>query len=302
MYTITGATGHIGRIIAELLLSKGEKVRVIGRSAERLQPLVDKGAEAVVADLNDTAAITKAFTGAKAVFTMIPPNSTANNIREYQNQIGESLATAVKNSGVKYVVNLSSLGAHLTEGTGIILGLHDQEQRMNKLDGVNILHLRPTFFMENNFGQIGIINNMGVMGSPAKPDLNLSQIATKDIGAYAYERLTRLDFTGKSSRELFGPDEVTMNDMASLIGRAIGRDDLKYVQFSYEDSRKAMVGMGISESVADSYIDMNRGFNEGKMQPSEKKTKENTTPTTVKEFVNIFAQVYKAQQTEVASA
>jgi uncharacterized protein YbjT (DUF2867 family) len=297
MYTIAGATGHIGHIIAELLLKKGEKVRVIGRSAERLQPLVDKGAEAVVADLTDTTAVTKAFTGAKAVFILIPPNPSAKNVREFQNQIGESLATAIKNSGVKYVVNLSSLGAHLSEGTGIILGLHDQELRLNKLEGVNILHLRPTFFMENIFGQIGIIKNMGVMGSPVNPDLPISQISTRDIAEYAFNRLTQLDFEGKSSRELFGPDVVSMSEMASIIGKAIGKEDLKFVQFSYEDSTKAILGMGMSEDVANNLVALNRAFNDDILKPTEKRTEENTTSTTVKEFANIFAQVYEAQQT-----
>ncbi len=294
MYTITGATGHTGRMVAELLLSKGEKVRAVGRSAEKLQPLVDKGAESVVADLMDTAAMTKAFKGAKAVYLMTPPNPTVDNIREFQNKIGESLARAVKNSGVKHVVNLSSMGAHISKGTGIILGLYDQEQRLNKLDGVNVIHLRPTFFLENNFMQIDIIKNSGIMGYATKPDLPMPQIATKDIAEYAVDRLLKLDFDGKSSRELFGAEEVTMNEMATIIGKAIGKEDLKFVQFSYEDTKKAMMGMGISEDVADNLLALNRAFNEGTFQPTEKRTAENTTPTTIEEFANIFAQVYNS--------
>lgn len=295
MYTIAGATGHIGRMIAEILLAKGEKVRAISRSAERLQPLTDKGAEAMVADLMDTDAIAKAFTGAKAVYLMTPPNPTVRNIRGFQNKVGESLATAVKKSGVTHVVNLSSMGAHLSDGVGVIKGLHDQEQRLNKLKGVNVLHLRPTFFMENNLTQIETIKSHGIMGSPTNPDLPQSQIATKDIAEYAVERLMKLDFKGKSSRELFGDGEVTMNKVAFIFGKAIGKDDLKFVQFSYEDTKKAMLGMGISEDVADNLIELNRAFNEGTWRPTETRSAENTTPTTIEEFANIFARIYNSR-------
>src|SRR3989338_3021085 len=106
MYAITGATGNTGRRITEMLLSQGKKIRVIGRDAVRLKPLVDKGAEAFTGSLDDAAAMTRAFTGAKAVYAMIPPNPITKNLRAYQNQIGEALATAIAKARVPFVVNL----------------------------------------------------------------------------------------------------------------------------------------------------------------------------------------------------
>lgn len=128
MYVITGATGNIGKRIAENLLARGEEVNVVGRSAERLQPLVDKGATACVGSVEDTAFLTGAFSGCKAAFLMIPPDYQAEDFRGYQNRVGESIANALKDGGLEYVVNLSSLGAHLSERTGPILGLRDQER------------------------------------------------------------------------------------------------------------------------------------------------------------------------------
>src|ERR1700690_4353349 len=129
---------------------------------------------------------------------MIPPNYTASNFRAYQNSIGVSIAEAIGKSGVKYIVNLSSQGAHLPEKTGPIKGLRDQEERLNKLRGVNSLHLRPTYFMENLLVNIEMIRNMNIMGSAIRGDLKFPIIATKDIAQFAVDRLLKRDFAGTS--------------------------------------------------------------------------------------------------------
>lgn len=294
MYAITGATGKTGRQVAEILLAKGEKVRAIGRSKNRLQSLVDKGAEAFVADVLDTAAMIKAYTGVKAAYVLVPPDVTATDYRAYYNQVVESVAIAVEKAGVKHVVTLSSIGAHLPKGVGVVGGLYDMEQRFNKLKGVNVLHLRPSFFMENTMMQIQPIKSLGVMASAQKGDIRVPMIATKDIANFAAERLLKLDFAGKSVRELLGPKEVTMNEVAKAIGKAIGKDDLRYVQASYDDTIKALVGMGVSASVAEGYVELSRAFNEGIARPTEKRSKANTTATTLEEFAQKFAAVYQA--------
>lgn len=293
MYAICGASGNIGRMVAEQLLRKGEEVRVIGRSEERLKPLVNMGAEARVADLADTSALTRAFEGAEAVYTLIPPNMNAPDVRKYQTEIGESIAKAIQDSGVKNVVNLSSMGAHLPSGTGVVTGLHDQEERLNQLEGVNVMHLRPTFFMENHLWQIDSIKQNGMMATPQDPNKPVPQIATSDIADQVVRHLTNRDFKGHTTRELLGPGEVTLNDVATAIGQAIGKDDLKCVQVSYDDTREHLLKMGVSESVADNMLELYRAFDEGKMKPTEPRSAQNTTPTTINNFSEIFAKMYK---------
>ncbi|MBI5379011.1 MAG: NAD(P)H-binding protein [Nitrospirae bacterium] len=294
MYTITGATGNTGKKIAEALIAKGQGVRVIGRSAERLRPLADKGAEPFIGSLEDASALTRAFTGMKAVYVMIPPNYQAENFRAYQNKVGEALSTAIAAAQVPYVVNLSSLGAHLPEKTGPIKGLYAMEQRLNKLDRAHVLHLRPTYFMENLFWSIHLIKTMGMNGSPLRGDLPIPMIATKDIAAEAIERLLRLDFAGKSTKELLGQRDLTMPETTRILGKAIGKPDLPYAQFSYEDAEKAMVGMGLSIDMARSFNEMYRAFNEGTLKPTEARSERNTTPTSIEEFSQVFAAAYKS--------
>ena len=221
-YVILGASGNTGSIVADVLLSKGEKVRVVGRDAGRLQRFVDKGAEAFTAELTDVAALTKAFSDARAAYLLLPPVKS----RETQNRESDSVAKAVKESGLRYAVHLSSYGAQVSENTGPHVGLHASEEKLNAISGLNVLHLRAGYFMENNLALIGMIQGMGLVGSALIPDLKLPMAATRDVGDYAAQRLLHLDFSGKQTRELLGERDLSMTEVAAVIGRAIGKPDL----------------------------------------------------------------------------
>jgi len=289
MYVITGATGNIGSKTADILLTKGENVRVVGRSAARLQTFVDHGAEAAVGDLKDGVFAARAFSGATAVFTMIPPNYTAPDFRAYQNEVSDALAAGIDKAGVKYVVNLSSQGADLSEGSGPILGLREQELCFKRLGEVNILHLRPTYFMENLLMNIPLINRMGIAGSAVHGDLKFAMIATSDIASCVAERLVKRDFAGKTVQDLLGERDLSLSEAVAIIGRRIGKPDLKYVQFLYEDAAKGMMEMGISEDASSLFIEMCEALNNGLFSVGLKRTAENTTPTSIEEFAETFA-------------
>ncbi len=296
MYAIMGATGNVGGKTADLLLTRGEKIRVIARSEEKLRPFKVRGAEIAEGDAMDTGFLTKAFTDVDAVFTIIPPNMTASDLRGFQNEIGESIATAIRNSGVKYVVNLSSLGADIPEGTGPIKGLHDQEQRLNALAGVNVLHLRPCTFMENLLWDIDIIIGKGILGNAVRGDLKMAMIATKDIAKVAADCLMKRDFSAKSVRELLGQRDLTMDEAATIIGLKIGKPDLTYVTFSYDDTYRGMLDAGISKDVSRLFVEMIKGLNEGLFGLTKTpRTPENTTGTSFEEFADYFVTVYKAK-------
>ncbi len=293
MIAITGATGNIGGKIALDLISKGEKVRCIARGTDKLERLAGKGADTAAVDLSDTASLTKALSGAEAVFIMIPPNYGASDFRAYQNAVGESIFTAVKEAGVKTVVNLSSQGAHLADRTGPIKGLRDQEQRLNKLSGVNVLHLRPAYFMENLLTNIDMIRKQNMLGGALKADLKIPMIATQDIAKFAAERLIQKDFASIVVKDLLGQRDLSMNQVAVILGEKIGRPALKYVQFTYEDTRGALVSMGLSEDVAGLFIEMIRAFNDGLIKSH--RTPENTTETPLEEFAAAFAEILSGQ-------
>lgn len=288
---IVGATGHIGTVLAEELLKKGHEVRALGRDKTRLAALAAKGATAKSVALEDAASLADAFKGADAAFVMIPPSYSEENFSAWQDRTGEAIAKAVSQAKVAHVVDLSSVGAQHPAGTGPIAGLHRQEKRLETIAGLNVLHVRASYFMENHFWSIPTIKGAGVNGSPLRSDLSFSQVATADIGRKAAERLDRLDWKGRAVVEFGGPRELTMKEATAILGRAIGKPDLAYVQFPYEDAEKAIAGSGIRPLMAKLMVEMYRGFNEGLCRPE--------TPIrdrgaiTLEDFARGFAQAYK---------
>ena len=298
MYAITGATGNTGSAIANHLLAQGGKVRVIGRSADRLQSF--KGAEAFVADITDAGALTRAFSGAEAVYAMIPPHLTSDNYLAYQERVVEALATAIEKSGVKFVVALSSIGADKPDKTGPVVGLQRFEQRLSRVNSASVLFLRAGYFMENTLAQAGIIRATGAAAGPLRPDVKIPMIATLDIAAAAAEALSKLDFTGKQTRELLGQRDVSYAEATSIIGKAIGKPDLQYVQAGDEQLRPALMQMGMSRNVADLILELSAAINSGHVRALEPRSVNNTTPTSYETFVaEEFVPLYK-QQTAAA--
>ncbi len=291
-YAVMGATGHIGRVLTEELLKKGHSVKALGRDAEKLSRLKSKGAETLSPAFDDAKALAGAFQGVDGVFAMIPPNYTAEDFTAYQDKAGEAIVQALKESGVKHVVFLSSVGADRPEGTGPIAGLYRQEQRLNQLAGVNVLQLRPTSFLENEFHSIPVIKGHGINGSPMPGNVPLARVATKDIGEKAAEILDRLDFKGHEVFEFTGPGEYSQAELTAALGRAIGKPDLKYVQFPYEDAQKAMLGNGMKPQMADLMVEMYKAGNEGKIRPTQELTAEHRGKTTIEEFAQVFAGAY----------
>jgi uncharacterized protein YbjT (DUF2867 family) len=294
MYAIIGATGNIGSKTADLLLARGERVRVIGRDAAKLQRFVAKGAEAMVGDLKDAAFLTRALTDVSALFAMIPPAYNEVDFRAYQREVGENIVTAIKSAGVRHVVNLSSQGAELAAGTGPIVGLHDQEERLNRLDGVNVLHLRPTYFMENLLVNIPLIRERGITGSAIEGNLRFAMIATRDIAAHLAERLVKRNFGGKLVQDLLGERDLSLAEATTIIGRKIGKPELTYVQFPYGDAEAAMINMGLTPDMSRLYIEMSKALNNGLFAVNRPRTADNTTPTSMEEFAVTFAEIYGA--------
>ncbi len=288
-YVILGATGNTGSIIADFLLSKGKKVRVVGRDAERLQRFVRKGAEAFTGDVSDAVALTRAFSGARAAYLLLPPITS----REDQERESDAIAKAAKDSGLPYAVYLSSYGAHVPEGTGPVTGLHSSEQKLNAISGLNVLHLRAAYFMENNLAAIGMIQGMGIFGHALLPDLKMPMIATPDVGDYAAQRLMDLDFSGNQTRELLGERDLSMTEATAAIARGIGKPDLRYEQFSYDQMQQGLEQMGMPPKKAAVYIEMFQAINEGVLAAQEPRSRQNSTPTSFEKFVqDVFAPAY----------
>ena len=301
MYVVMGASGNTGHVVATSLLTRGEKVRVVGRNSAHLQPLASKGAEPFIADASDARALAKAFHGADSAYVMIPPNITSKDPLGYASRVSDAIVAAVKDSGTKNVVALSSIGAELPAGTGPVVGLHHLEQKLNQISSANVLYLRAGYFMENTLPQANVIRLMGSVAGPLRADLKVSMIATRDIGAAAAEALVHPAIhgttkPGKQTRELLGQADLSYDEVASILGNAIGKPGLKYVRLPDDQFRGALVQMGMSEQMANLLVEMTQALNAGTMRALESRTAQNTTPTSYATFAaEVFAPAYKQQ-------
>ena len=296
MYVVIGATGNTGSVVAEKLLAKQEKVRVVGRDEKKLERFKQKGAEAFAGDVTDAGAMARAFSGAEAAYVMVPPNLASPNVRGYQERVNDALAAALEKNGVRYAVALSSVGADKSDRTGPVLGLHALEQKLEAIAGLNVILLRAGYFMENILPQAGVIQSLGYVAGPVRSDLALPMIATRDIGAFAAEALARRDFQGKQRRELLGARDISYAQVARIVGAAIGKPDLTYQQAPAAQLKPALMQMGMSANMADLLLEMSDALNSGHMRALEPRSGHNTTPTTVETFVaEVFVPAYRTK-------
>lgn len=293
-YVITGGAGNISKPLALQLLAKKHQVTVIGRSEANLKELTAAGAIAAIGSVEDVDFLTKSFTGADAVYTMVPPTWTAADWKGYIAGIGKNYAKAIAASGVKKVVNLSSIGAHMELGCGPVSGLFHVEQALNALSGVDVKHLRPAFFYTNFLANIPMIKHMQIIGANYGENSLLSLVYPGDIADAAAEELSNLSFTGNSIRYVIS-DEKTTSEVAAILGSAIGNPALPWVNFTDEQTEAGMLQAGLSAEVAKNYAEMGAAMRNGDMTAEYNQVpKPVFGKTKLSDFAKTFAIIYNS--------
>ena len=294
-YVITGGAGNISGPLTQQLLRAGHQVTVISRSAENVQPLTALGAIAAIGSVEDPAFLEKTFTGADAVYTMVPPHFGASDWKAYIGGIGQNYAAAIRASGVKQVVNLSSVGAHLAEGAGPVSGLYRAEQALNALPDVSVVHLRPVYFYTNFLGSIGMVKHMNILGSNfGGPGFTMVLTHPADIAEIALEELQALPGSGHRYRYI-ASDERSTDQIAAVLGAAIGKPDLPWVVFSDEQALGGLLQAGLPEEVAKNYTEMGHALQAGTfMEDYWKNHPQALGKTKLEDFAATFAAAYQA--------
>jgi uncharacterized protein YbjT (DUF2867 family) len=292
---VTGATGRVGHLVAQRLLSAGHAVRAVARHADKLAPLAERGAEARVGSFQDRAFLTDALRGAKAAFVLTPVDAKLPDLNAEQHKNVVNIAAAIHDSGVRNVVLLSSWGAEVPEPIGGVIACHWFEQLLDQIDGLNAAYLRPVWFMENFLYNIGLIKTAGINGLAIKPDALFPTIATTDIATVAADYLQNLAFEGRQVHYLNGPRDYTMTEVTRILGASVGYPGLKYAQLPDSVLRKGLIsGAGLSPNGADALIEINHAINSRHLH-AEPRSTFNTTPTTLEEFARTtFAPTFHA--------
>ena len=291
-YVITGSIGHISKPIIKELVSVGKNVRVVTSSISRKQEIEGIGATAVVGNVGDTTFLRTAFKDADVVYTMIPPIWQTTNWIKSMNEVAESYVQALKDSDVKYVINLSSIGADVGNGTGPVDGLYYFENLLSVIPGLNIKHLRPAYFYSNFLAQIGMIKQAGIMGGNFGEGEKLFLTHTNDIASAALEELLSLKFSGNSVRYIIS-DERSGKEIAQAIGNALGIA-LPWVVFTDDQQKQGLLQAGLSETHAENYTALGRALREGYMQADARKNKPQFSNTKLEDFAKEFAVAFNS--------
>lgn len=302
-YVLIGSLGHVSKPLAEKLIAAGHSVTIVSSNAEKVEQIIALGAKPAIGSVEDVVFLTKTFHGADAVYTMVPPYFGASNWKQYIALTGKNLASAIKSSGVKNVVNLSSIGAHMPEGCGPVSGLHFVEEALNDLDGVNVLHLRAGIFYLNFLSNIGMIKEMGIIGGNYGENTKLTLVHPDDIADIAARELEDLLFKGKNIRYVVS-DEKTTSEVAATLGKAIGRPELSWVDFKDSDNFNGMIQAGLPEEIAINFTEMGAAVRSGEMASDYKAHPPlNFGKTKLETFAPYFAAVYaQPQSVEISNA
>ena len=287
---ITGSLGNISKPLTETLVKAGHQITVISSNANRADEIKALGATAAIGSVEDVNFLTNAFKGADAVYAMVPPNFGVSQWKNWIAGIGQNYADAITANGIKKIVHLSSIGAHLEDGTGPVTGIHRVEEIYNKLDGVAVKHLRPGFFYTNFYANVDMIKHAGIIGSNWGADTAMVLVYPTDIAVAAAEEL-QSDFTGKSVRYV-ASDEKTSAEIAQTLGTAISKPELPWIEFSDADNIAGAVGAGLPEEVATNYTEMGVSVRTGKMFEDYYKHKPALSKVKLADFAVEFAKAF----------
>ncbi len=287
---VTGSLGNISKPLTQELIQKGHDVTVISSNPEKKLEIEAIGAVAAIGSLEDAAFLTETFTGADAVYTMVPPNNYFNHnldLLAYYKGIGNNYAQAISTSGVKRVVNLSTIGGHLEKESGILIGAHNVEKILNELSAdVSITHLRPTSFFYNLYGYVEMIKSNGVIAANYGANDLIPWVSPIDIATVVAEELTTL-LTGRNVRHV-GSEELTGNEVAAILGEAIGKPDLKWVLVSDEEALNGLTAIGMNPKIAAGLVEMYASLHSGLLSEDYFKNRPVLGKTKMTDFAKDF--------------
>ena len=289
---VTGSLGHISKPLTEVFVQKGHDVTVISSSAEKQKDIETLGAKAAIGSLQDVDFLTKTLIGAAAAYCMIPPANYMDknlDLTAYVRNIAGNYVQAIQQSGIKRVVFLSSIGAHLAEGNGIIQVYHEVEGMLSKLSNVAITFMRPTSFYYNLLGYVGMIQQ-GFIAANYGED-KIIWVSPKDIAAAIADEITT-PLTGKKVRYV-ASDERTGQETATVLGAAIGKPELKWTIITDEQSQSGLETAGLNPNIAAGLVEMYASARSGKFWEDYEKHKANAMGTIrLEEYAKDFAEAY----------
>ncbi|WP_138480676.1 NmrA family NAD(P)-binding protein [Dyadobacter bucti] len=293
-YIITGSLGNISLPVTKALTGAGHDVTVISSSQDKKAEIESLGAHAAIGSATDATFLKETFKDADVAYLMIPSSFSIPDYGKFQQEVADNYIQALEGSNIKHVVLLSSVGAHLRKGAGPIDALGYLEERLLTLPGLHLKFLRPSYFFTNLYSLAGMIKHAGIAGNNfGDTDEKLVLVHTDDIATVAIENLLSLSFTGNSITYI-ASDEVHPNEIATVLGNAVEKENTPWITFSDEQALEGMLGAGLNQSFASMYLAMGQAIRSGKLQEDYWKNRPETLGNyKLENFAKDFAAVYQ---------
>jgi uncharacterized protein YbjT (DUF2867 family) len=261
---VTGSLGHVGKPLTQMLVQKGHSITVVSHNPERQKDIEALGAKAAIGAMEDAGFLTTAFTGADAVYTMLAPGFN-QDIIAHSSKLANNYVQAVQQAGVKRVVHLSSIGAHTDKGNGLLVFHHNAEKILNQLPAdAAITFMRPVAFYDNLLGFIPAIKSQGVIASNYGGEDTGPWVSPIDIAAAVTEEITS-PTAGRKVRYV-ASEELTCNEIARILGAAIGKPDLKWIIIPDEQLQRGLIAAGMPPTIAAGMVEMNASARSGTLR------------------------------------
>ncbi|KQS89173.1 NAD(P)H-binding protein [Chryseobacterium sp. Leaf394] len=261
---ITGSLGNVAKPLAQQLIKEGHKITVISSDESKRSDITALGADAAIGSITDLEFLTKTFQGADAAFLMTPPNMGGINIIENTIGAGKNYAEAIKKTGVRKIVMLSSIGVESPVDNGPIKSLYSIEKFYSAIENTSVTFLRAGYFYLNFFNDIPLIKNAGIIGANFPESASIPLVHPTDIAKAAAVELVKFS-EGKNVKYIVG-DVRPASDFAKVFGNAVGKPDLPWVEFTDQDALNGMLNAGVPQEMAELYTEMGSGIRTGVVQ------------------------------------
>lgn len=315
-FVVTGSLGNVSAPLTQTLVQQGHAVTVISSKPEKRGAIEALGARAAIGTIEDAAFLATTFAGAEAVYCMLPPFNyfdPALDVLAEARKLATAYAQAIGQAGVKRVVHLSSVGAHLAQGIGTLAFHHLAENVLRALPAdVAITHLRAVSFYTNLYNFQDMIRGAGLLGRflalrysglgamlSGKTGIiaanygaedKLPWVSPIDIATAAAEELTT-PFEGRKVRYV-ASEELTCNEVARMLGQAIGKPYLKWALMSDKQMQSGLEMFKMPKAQAQSFVEMNAAIHSGLVDEDYYRHRPVLGKVKMADFAKEFAAVY----------
>jgi NAD(P)H dehydrogenase (quinone) len=252
---VTGAAGHLGRLVVEALLDAGvaaSDIRAGARDTVRIADLAERGVQTVRLDYADAASVADAVAGVERVL-LISGSEVGRRVAQHR-----AVIDAAASAGVAQLVYTSA--PHATTSALVLAPEHKATEEAIAASGVPATILRNNWYTENYLGTLAQARETGVVASSTGAG-RVASASRRDFAEAAAVALTTDGHAG-AVYELGGDVAWDFAELAAAIGEVLGRD-VAYVAQTPEEQAAALSAAGLDAGTVGFVVALDGNIRDG---------------------------------------